>query len=148
MRLTTRRVLLACVAAVAITASPAGATVCSGDMCVDPSTVKDLLTNAIGKPPIGTGDGSGGVLCGYTKLSGDPPEGWGGDPHDDPPYIFVETEAWGVQHPDDWDIQACAPACPPAPDESLDDILTAASNPLEPGDPVTPTADTVACATG
>ncbi|MDQ1713287.1 MAG: hypothetical protein QOE45_2737 [Frankiaceae bacterium] len=106
MRFTGRLMLLA-VAVPALTLPAAASAGCPTTVCVTPPDARSVLTAVEG------GDGSG-VLCAYVKLTGAPPHGWSGG-SGGAPYVFTQTRKWGDDYPNDWDVQACAPACPTVP---------------------------------
>jgi hypothetical protein len=102
----TARLLLLAGAAPLLSLPSAASAACARAVCLDVP-----LPGSVSVGPSVGSDGSG-VLCAYVKLAGSPPHGWGGG--SGAPYFWVETQRWGAQYPDDWDLQACAPLCPTA----------------------------------
>lgn len=81
----------------------------------------------------------GGVLCAYGKLDDPPPSGWSGG--GGPPYVWIQTKAWGAENPDEHDLQLCVFPCSMVP------FLTATPEP-DLSDPVNVTVvnEAAACA--
>ena len=124
MRMPVRRALIAAIVtalalpSVGSAASAACvATICDDDVfaavapvACQPICLDELYARMLAKL-ISEGGGSDNMLCAYAKLYGEPPTGWGGDPNDDAPYIWVETAQWGYENRDQYDYVLCIPAC-------------------------------------
>ena len=88
---------------ICLVAAPAARATCLDVLCVAPG--------GPGTVDVSPGDAGDGVICLYVKLTDPPPSDWPG-PYG-APYVFSRSQSWGRQHPGDYDLQVCAPACPP-----------------------------------
>jgi hypothetical protein len=116
MRTIGRRALLAAVLPVLLLPAAASAGCVTVTCAQVPGSVAELLR---GGPGGGGGNGDG-VLCVFVKYTEGPPEGWGGDPNDSAPYIWTETQRWGLDHQGQYQVMECGLLCPPPPPDPVD----------------------------
>jgi hypothetical protein len=118
MRTRARRATLALVLpGILLTATGVANAYCTAVACADLPPAVDNYIGPIIHDDDG-GNGPGGAPCLYSKDEWPPPSDWQGDyQHDQPPYYFWRTKAWGdsAAHPRyvDWDSRACVLLCPP-----------------------------------